>query len=118
MASVAQNHRRGEIYWVTLPVGTGSEQQGRRPVLIVQNNRSNRTSPVVNVVVVTTTPANNRYAFLVEVQAGEGGLNRDSVVNCAHVLTISVQRLEGRIGQLSPARMEQVDAALAYQLDL
>ncbi|MEK7872856.1 MAG: type II toxin-antitoxin system PemK/MazF family toxin, partial [Chloroflexota bacterium] len=38
--------KRGEIYWLELPQTTGSEQAGRRPVLIVQNDVGNRSSPV------------------------------------------------------------------------
>ncbi|MET1167992.1 type II toxin-antitoxin system PemK/MazF family toxin, partial [Bacillus velezensis] len=37
--------KRGESYWVELPDGEGSEQEGERPVLIVSNDYGNTFSP-------------------------------------------------------------------------
>ena len=39
--------KRGEIYYANLSPVIGSEQGGRRPVLIVQNDVGNRYSPTV-----------------------------------------------------------------------
>jgi mRNA-degrading endonuclease toxin of MazEF toxin-antitoxin module len=58
------------------------------------------------------------YPFTVPIPEGEGGLPRAGHVNCAQILTIDQARLEQRIGVLSSERMEQVDEALKYQLDL
>ena len=37
--------RRGEIYWLQLAEGIGSEQAGRRPAIVIQNDIGNRSSP-------------------------------------------------------------------------
>ena len=48
--------RRGEIYYADLPkTESGSVQAGRRPVLITQCDRLNRTSTTVLVAIVTST---------------------------------------------------------------
>ena len=38
---------RGEIYYADLGMGVGSEQEGCRPVVIVQNDLGNKHSPTV-----------------------------------------------------------------------
>src|SRR5215467_9912099 len=49
--------KRGEIYYTDLDPVFGSEQGGRRPVLIIQNDPSNQYSPVVIVASITSAPA-------------------------------------------------------------
>ena len=44
----------GEIYYCDLGETRGSVQSGRRPVLVVQTNQLNRTSPTVIVAMITT----------------------------------------------------------------
>lgn len=44
----------GDIYYCNLPAGKGSVQGNRRPVLVIQNNRLNATSPTVVVAVITS----------------------------------------------------------------
>ena len=39
--------RRGDIFYANLNPVIGSEQGGKRPVLIIQNNIGNRFSPTV-----------------------------------------------------------------------
>ena len=48
--------RRGEVYWVDWPEGRGSEQRGRRPALVVQNNRGNRSSPTTVLAAISSAP--------------------------------------------------------------
>ena len=45
---------RGQLYYADLSKGVGSEQEGYRPVLIVQNNVGNKYSPTVIVAAVTS----------------------------------------------------------------
>ena len=39
--------RRGDVYYADLRPVIGSEQGGIRPVLIIQNNIGNKTSPTL-----------------------------------------------------------------------
>jgi mRNA interferase MazF len=79
--------KRGEVFWVDFDPARGSEQAGLRPAVVVQNNVGNKYSPTTIVIVVTTT-ARKQYPFLVPLEAGEGGLKKDSAANAAQVLTI------------------------------
>jgi len=51
-------------------------------------------------------------------QAGTGGLERDSVVMASHLRTLDRATLVERCGRLSRSRMAQVDAGLRRVLDL
>ena len=122
--------KRGEIYRVEFDPVKGSEQGGLRPALVVQNDVGNRYSPTTVVVAITRTIPPRPYPFVVIVEPVESGLPEPSVINCAQISTIQQTgplsrfrppRGESRvrpIGQLSSAKMGQVDEALKYNLAL
>jgi len=109
--------RRGEVYWF-VPTGAGSVQQGRRPALIVQNDRGNQSSPTTVVAIISTAIPARPYPFAVILNAEEGGLRRESYVNCSQLFTVNHSDLQGYIGELTEKRMEEIGDALRYQLDL
>ena len=51
---MAKPYCRGELYYADLGKGIGSEQEGYRPVVIIQNNTGNKYSPTVIIAPVTT----------------------------------------------------------------
>lgn len=122
--------RRGEIYWVELSPVKGSEQGGLRPALVVQQDLGNEHSPTTVVAAMTHTLPPRPYPFVVIVQPSESGLSTAGVVNCAQLATIQQSGPSSRlrpprgerdarpIGQLSAAKMAEVDAALRYNLGL
>ena len=110
--------RRGDIYWVNFEPARGVEQGGRRPALVVQNNRGNEHSSYTVVAAISSSPLPRTYPFTVPLAQGEGHLPRAGHVNCAQLLTIDQSRLEGCLGALSSDTMRRVDAALRYELDL
>jgi mRNA interferase MazF len=110
---------RGEVYQADLNPVAGSEQGGRRPVLIVSRNALNANAPIVIVVPLTGRENKRRlYPTHVELTAGEGGLSKDSVALCEQVRAISKNRLKKKVGQVSPQKMSMVDSALRISLDL
>lgn len=112
------NCQRGELYWVDWNPGRGVEQQGRRPALVVQNDRGNRSSAAIVVVAISSAPLPRVYPFTVPLAAGQGGLPRDGHVNCSQLVTVDQRRVAALIGSLDSATMARVDAALRYELDL
>ncbi|MBT4511523.1 MAG: type II toxin-antitoxin system PemK/MazF family toxin [Chloroflexi bacterium] len=109
--------RRGEIYWVDWSPGRGSEQTGKRPALIIQNDIGNRVSP--NVIVASlTTAANKPYPFLVNFTSAESGLNKDGTVDLASIMTISKERLSDKCGELAEHKMIEIDGAIKNSLGL
>lgn len=109
--------RRGDIFLVDFNPGRGSEQAGHRPAVVVQNDVGNEYGSTI-IIIAITTAAHKDYPFLARLNAGEGGLERDSVANAAQVLTVDKSRLARKLGSLSPERMRRVDRALMLSLGL
>ena len=111
--------KRGDVYDARLSPTEGSEQAGRRPVVIVSRDAINISSPVV--VIVPLTKASNvrrSYPNNVVVRQGDGGLTIDSVALGGQVRAIAKSRLLGQRGSLPAAIMREIDRALRITLDL
>lgn len=108
---------RGEVYWVDWDPSRGSEQAGRRPALVVQNNTGNELSSTTIVVSLTTREMKRRYPFHVPVP--KGVMPKDGTIMCEQIMTIDQARLAGPpIALLSDEVMEEVDEALRRSLGL
>ena len=107
---------RGELYTAQLDPVVGSEQGGRRPVLVVQNDQGNRFSPTVIVLALTSQLQKARLPTHVSIRAGETGLSRDSVAMAEQLRTLDKRRLKERIGSLPLSTMRKVDGALLISL--
>lgn len=108
--------KRGDIWWLDWSLGRGSEQRGRRPALVIQNDVGNLHSPTTIVAAVSTS--GRPFPFIVALPTSESGLARESYVNLAQILTIDKSRLLEKAGQLGGERMEEVDRAIAVSLGL
>jgi mRNA interferase MazF len=100
---------QGDVAWVILPPARGSAPAGRRPAVVLQHDRFNRTRIATTVVAAITS--NLRLAALpgnVRLARGEAGLPRPSVVNVTQIATVDRADLVGRIGHLSRARLSEV----------
>lgn len=109
---------RGEVWWADLSPTKGSEQAGRRPVLIVQTDRANPSSPHTIIVPFTTRIRHKRLPSHALIPAGEGGLTQDSVALCEQIRVLDHSRLLSKIGDLPQGRMHEVDDALRAILEL
>ena len=112
----AASPRRGEVWLVNFNPGRGSEQQGIRPALVVQNDTGNKYAATTIIAAVTTTI--KLYPVTVLIPAKSCGLPRDSMVNLAQVLTVDKSRLLKKLGQAGAAVMQSVDRALKVSLGL
>jgi len=105
--------RQGEVYWLYL-AGAGSEPRGRRPAVVVQHDRFNRSA--IRTTVVAAITSNLRLAAMpgnVRLRKGEANLPRPSVVNVSQVLTIDRSRLVEHVGSLGTERLRDVLRGLA-----
>ena len=113
--------KRGEVYWAVLAPRSGSEQQGRRPVIIVSRDGFNRAPNWRSVIVVpisTSTSQADRGPTAVLLPAKSGGLKKTSIAVCHQVTTLDRAKLEKLIGVLSQGLMQQVDSGIKAALDL
>lgn len=109
---------RGDLWWADLAPTKGTEQSGRRPVLVVQMDKANAASPHTIIVPLTTRIRSRQLKSHVAVAAGEGGTTHDGVILCEQIRVVDKQRLQSRIGVLTQERMNEVDVALKTILDL
>jgi mRNA interferase MazF len=96
----------------------GSEQAGRRPVLVISNEPFNQAMPNITVLPLTTT---ERRLYPAEVLLPKriGGQPRDSIVLAHQIRTISKQRVRRMIGYLDDTSVrEKVQEAVRAHLDL
>ncbi len=110
--------KRGEIYYADLSPVVGSEQGGIRPVLIVQNDVGNKHSPTVIAAAITSQTDKSRLPTHIDIQPGNCGLSRDSVVLLEQIRTIDKRRLREKMGTLDPQSMSQVNQALSISFGL
>ena len=110
--------RRGDIFYADLNPVVGSEQGGRRPVLIIQNDVGNRFSQTVIVAAVTSSLGKKPYPTEVRLAVGAVGLTRDSAIRLDQIRTIDKRRLTQFLGHLDAVIMQQVDNAIKVSLAL
>lgn len=95
--------KRGEIYFADV-IGydsQGSEQSGKRPVVILQNDIGNKFSPTT-IIAIITTKSKRGLPTHVELHRDEiNKLKYDSVVALEQIMTIDKDRLKFKIGELS-----------------
>ena len=113
--------KRGETYWADLAPRSGSEQKGRRPVIVVSHDGFNLTPGWRSVIVVpvsTSEAQAKRGPTGIELPAGEGGLKKQSIALCHQVTTLDRAKLTDRLGMLSQTFLRQVEEGLKAALDL
>ena len=116
--SDSQTIHKGDIYLANLDPVIGSEQNGTRPILILQNNIGNRFSPTVIAAAMTSKVGKKFIPTHVLVDSEKTGLDEDSIVLLEQIRTIDRRRLIKHKGRLGIDDMKRIDAALKISLDL
>ena len=108
--------QRGDIYFVKLEAGVGSEQNGARPAVILQNDVGNIYSPTL-IVAALTSKTDKKVTQATHCQVEEDGL-KPSIVQAEQIFTIDKSRVLKFVGHLSPENMRRVDDAVKISLAL
>ena len=111
--SVCQEPEFLEIWMADLGERSGSLQSGRRPVLIVSNDKNNRYSSVLNVIPMTTKMNKRNLPCHVEIYDYEKfGLNAPSTIMVEQLTVVDKKDPMFRIGKINDDRilMEICDA--------
>lgn len=115
--------KRGDVVLLDHPFSTGIGSKVR-PVLIVQGDRDNTrlTNTIVAMITRTVQRADRLDTqILLDVATPEGqaaGIKATSAVNCSHLFTVSEKMLRKKIGHLSTAAMNQINACLKAALEI
>jgi len=115
---VRKSYLRGDIYYAELGIGVGSEQNGYRPVVIIQNDLGNKYSPTVIVAAVSSKVGIKAKLPTHYYINAEDGLELPSLVLLEQIRTLDKQRLGSYVGHLSKHHLRGVDRALAISVGL
>ena len=114
--------RRGDVVWVDLDPGVGSEANKRRPAVLVSNDGANRTAHSRGRGVVTVVPITSQtrqvYPFQVLLPAGSCGLPRVTKAQAEQIRSVAVQRIGTVTGRLSDRLLEELENAIRLHLAL
>jgi mRNA interferase MazF len=113
--------KRGEVYWADLVPRPGSEQTGRRPVILVSHDGFNQTAAWRSIIVVpisTSGSQGKRGPTVVEIPGGAAGLPKTSFAVCHQVTTLDRAKLTKRIGVLPSEVQREVNGGLKAAMDL
>lgn len=106
--------RQGEIWMSDLNPVIGSEQAGRRPVVILSGNLMNKFLQVV-ITAPLTSKIKNFQGNPILTPSSANGLKLESELMVFHIRSISKDRLIEKIGEVSK---EELRTALATLQDI
>ena len=98
---------RGEIWSIDLNPVRGHEQAGRRPCLVISDDMYN-SGPAEKHIVVPVTSKNKHIPYHIEVTPLEGGLRMRSFLMCDDIRSVSRERLDEKLGEVSSETLEPV----------
>lgn len=108
------NVRRGDVYYINNNRGQrGNEIRKDRPAVVVSADFLNKHSGDVVVVFLTSQPKKDMSTHVTIRTTG-----RASEALCEQPTTVSVERLNNRIGSVTDREMQQIDIALQIALKL
>jgi len=113
--------KRGDVYWAELKTRSGSEQTGRRPVVIISNDGFNEVPNWRSIIVIPVTTSSRQGArgpTVVPLSGSGSVLNPNSVAICHQITTLDRAKLDERIGTLSPIEIEEIERGIHAACDL
>ena len=109
---------RGDIYYADMEPHIGSEQGGKGPVVVLQNNIGNRHSPTLIVATVTTRTEKKKNQPTHVLVDSNPAFEESSMILLEQIFTIDKSRIERFMGYSSKAEMLRIDMALLVSLAL
>lgn len=110
--------KRGELYYADLGQGIGSEQNGYRPVVIIQNDVGNKHSPTV-IVAAVTSKNSTKSTLPTHYEVGlDAGLEAPSIILMEQIRTLDKRRLDKYIGKIDDQHLYGINRALSVSVGL
>ncbi|BDU81128.1 mRNA interferase [Clostridium perfringens A] len=106
---------RGDIFYADLPDQKGSEQNGLRPVVIIQNNLGNKYGRTLIVAPITSR---DKKDLPVHSEIYNNSLEKDSTILLEQVTTIDKNKVKEFIGHLTRNELKKLNIALARSVGL
>ena len=106
---------RGDIFYADLPDQKGSEQNGLRPAVIIQNNLGNKYGRTLIVAPITSQDKPN---LPVHSEIYNNSLEKDSTILLEQVTTIDKNKVKEFVGHLTRNELKKLNIALARSVGL
>ena len=112
--------KRGDIYYANLYPIIGCEQDGIRPVVVIQNEMANAYSPLVLIAPLTsrvsTKPKLGTHVYIKK----NGKITHDSIIQMEQIRVLDKSRLGSFVCTLSSDILQEIDKALicSFQIDI
>lgn|SRR4026209_351899 len=102
--------KRGEVWWVDMP-----PPAGRRPALLLSRDAAYRVRAAITVAPISRTVRNIPVEVVLD---RSDGMPARCVVNLDDITTLPKVLIQQRITALSAEKLQQVDQAIRFALDL
>ena len=109
---------RGDVVVVRLDPGEGSEIRKTRPAVVVSNDAACRADAVVQIVPVTSLPDRRLRPYESPLGCERTGLAKDSRAVANQIRTVARDRIQRRLGTVTPTELAQLERAMLIQLGL
>lgn len=113
--------KRGDVFIADITPRSGSEQSGRRPVIIVPHDGFNETPNWRSIIVVPLSTSVNqarRSLTAIPLFEREGGIREDSVALCHQITTIDKNKLKEKLGTLTAEQMSEIESGIKAATDM
>ncbi len=108
--------KQGEIWYADLEPVKGSEQSGKRPVVIVSGPAMNTALQIIIVCPLTSVIKNIKGCIVIQ-RDQINNLKKESEVLVLQIRTISKNRLSKKIGNISKNQMELIKEGINIYLN-
>jgi len=109
---------RGDLFLINFNPISGPKQGGIRPALVVQNNTSNKYSPITIVAPITSKIYDKEYPTNVLLDMQSSKLKVSSTILLNQIRAIDKKRILKKLSSLNSEIMSEVDLAIKISLDL
>jgi mRNA interferase MazF len=108
------------IFWADLEPVKGSEQAGKRPVLVISTEEVNQALPIVTILSITSIkPGRKIYPIEALLSSDVTGLAKDSIAMAHQIRAIDKRRLMEKCGSIKSDKIkEDVKKAIKIYLEL
>ena len=108
--------KQGEIWYADLEPVKGSEQSGKRPIVIISGSAMNTALPIIIACPLTSVIKNIKGCVVIQ-KNRINNLKKDSEVLPFQIRTISKNRLSKKIGEISKNEIELIKEGIHLYLN-
>jgi len=101
---------QGDIWWINPTPKMGSEQRGKRPALIIQNNTANHYLQTTIIAIISSSGRIDMPEMVSLEQ--KHGLKKGSYADFAQIFTIDKRRLLKKTGRIDIQKWNEVQKAI------